>query len=137
MGDKLEGFVADHRPEFDRHFDREKRLWQKIDNELDNGKPNFNWIWKVAAVLFLASTVWLTVDRLKSDDEKITIVDDRLEEFQKAESFYTQLIMEKRSQISTYSNEKLILEFEGDLKHLDGLYDELRATFDQTGNDDQ
>jgi len=138
MGDRLEGFVAGHRPEFDDGFKPSKELWKRIDKELGSGyKRNYNIWWKVAAVLFLASTVLLVLEKIRTEPQEAAIQNNRFVEFENAERYYTEMIDEKRLQIGHYDNPQLVAEFEADLEKLDVLYGELKKTFNDKGNDDQ
>ena len=60
MKDRLEEFVKENREGFDSEVPR-RDLWSKIESELEKKETHFDysWLWKVAALVFLASTIAL------------------------------------------------------------------------------
>ena len=137
MGDQLENFIQSNREYFDVEpsMDRELR-WSKIQQRIPNRKSKLGTlIWKIAAMLFLATTVTLMVDKYTETD--VEFVSDRHEEFRQAEAFYTTLISQKRNEIARYETELLSEEFVQEINQLDVLYDELKNTFDHKVNDNK
>lgn len=131
MGDQLERFIKENRSQFDRESDGQM-LWNRIENELDqegHRTRNFSMVWKVAAIIFLASTSVLLVDRffghMDSSDTPV------YSEFKQAEAFYASLIDEKKAEIMSYSDADLAREFLAEIEELDYMYGSLKETFDK------
>lgn len=135
MGDKLEQFIQNNQHRLDTEEPGE-RIWEKIDGDLrvkPESKRSWQVYWKVAAMVFLVSTVVLLID--KFNPEKVSETAE-LSEFIQAENFYTSLIAERKVQIETYdSHGSLYREFLDDMNELDDLYLELRASFEHTHGD--
>ena len=135
MGDQLEKFVKDFREKFDENPEAEA-LWNRIENDLSENKQ-FNWtlLWKVAAVLMMICTAVLLIDKYSSRIYEES--DELYAEFNQAEAFYTTLIDQKRIEISSYGVEDLTSEFLSDIKELDMMYNELKATFKTKSSDEK
>ena len=129
MKDRLEEFVKENREGFDTEIPRND-LWNNIESELEKKDTNFDfsWLWKVAALVFLASTIALLF--------KGNIVDEDLSENQlssngynselvEVESYYTQLISDKKKEILSFdtNNPELL----NDINGLDSMYSELKS----------
>lgn len=128
MGDQLEDFVQSNREKFEDKHSAEN-LWERIESDLDqNTSVGTNTWWKVAAVIFLVSTMALTVDRFTAEEET-QIVNEYHQDFSQAEAFYTSLIEEKRNEILAYDSE-LVASFSNDLTELDDMYAELKRVFE-------
>lgn len=123
MGDQLENFVQRNRDSFDDQSPNGE-LWNKIDQDLDRPKQNFSVFWKVAAVLFLASTIYLIQDRVIEVDQPTFS-----QEFKDAESYYANLISSKKEAIKKELTEEQVEEFLKELNGLDSLYDDLRNSY--------
>ncbi len=134
MGDKLEKFINQNKETFDTDEPSEN-LWSRIEEELPKEKKESWWsIWKVAAMLFLASTIALLVDRLEVPE--VVPATTVSAEFSEAEEFYMRLIGERQKQIDEYDTQgDLHREFLDDMNELDDLYLELRTTFENTNGD--
>ncbi len=137
MGDYLEHYVKEHREGFEGDFLPEKS-WAKINDALKKEEKStdrdYNKFWKVAAAVLLVATSALSYLQWGAGTEE-TVAMNPYEEFYAAESFYTQLISQKRFQIEVYGPSELDLEFEQDLNHLSGLYEELKTGIDRNGSD--
>ncbi|QSE96146.1 hypothetical protein [Fulvivirga lutea] len=126
--DKLDKYIKDHRSEFD---DQEPAidLWSRIEADLPSPK-DFTWIWKVAAVIFFCTSLYLSLDKFSQSSEenlvaqKETISDD----FGDVESYYFQIISEKRDLIYEYDTGEapIQVDFEQDLQKLDAMYQVLK-----------
>lgn len=128
--DRLEKFIEENKASFDNQGPSEK-LWSRIEETLPYNS-SYYWIWKVAAVIFFCSTIYLFLDRPASLDltaEKELLATD----FGDIENFYFQIISEKRDLIYEYDQPETPIEvdFEQDLQKLDAMYqvlkDELKA----------
>lgn len=136
MGDKLEKFISQNNEAFDAD-EPSGGLWDRIEQELPQEKGNSWWsYWKVAAMLFLVSTIVLTVDRINQPGEEFEVATTLSEEFSEAEQFYSRLIAERKVQIEAYDIQgDLHREFVDDINELDDLYLELKATFEYKSSD--
>ncbi|MFY0598408.1 MAG: hypothetical protein JXR03_01970 [Cyclobacteriaceae bacterium] len=128
MGDKLEKFILDHRQDFDS-LEPSERLWKGIEKDLSHGKRDFSIIWKVAAVLFLCSTIYLTFERQFSGavmDEEFNLAQ---QEFYEAERYYFQQISEKKIILTGMQIDEKnadLIEEEG---QLDEIYQDLKRQY--------
>lgn len=125
MGDQLEKFIMENRSAFDEAEPSEK-LWTKIDQKLERKKPGMSVIWKVAAVLFLVSTIVLLLDKNSSGDPSGPTMS---QEFVDAEDYYVTLINQRKQLIRdklTPEEEKTFLT---EINDLDAMYLELKKTY--------
>jgi len=117
MKDNLEDFVHKHRADFDDQAPRPS-VWKGITGQLpDAGRRSFVWIWQAAAVLFLASTVFLLLDRVQTDSRQELATGDS---FRQVEDFYFREINQKRELIQNISETGVSAEAE--LQKLDAMY---------------
>ncbi|MEQ8241778.1 hypothetical protein [Fulvivirga sp.] len=127
MGDNFDKHIRSNKSAFD---DKEPsgKVWNKIDSELSSGGRNFNWIWKVAATLFFCSTVYLFFQKAESKDELIAKKGQISEDFVDIESYYFQIISDKRDLIYDFDTQETPIEvdFEQDLQKLDAMYQVLK-----------
>jgi hypothetical protein len=126
MNDKMQQFVKDNRAAFD---DKEPSdmLWHKIDEKL-KATDRFQWVWKVAAVVFFCTSLVLFFSR-PSDPVELMVQKEKVaEDFEDIESFYFQMISERKDIIYDYKepNEILEVDFEQDLQKLDAMYQVLK-----------
>ncbi|EAY28524.1 hypothetical protein [Microscilla marina] len=151
----LEQFVTKTRDEFNM-FEPPAEIWQQVSGALDNdytGKVitlSYRSIWKIAsaaAVILLVGFIGVkfwggqtpasTHDNMATTEDstilKNTLADDfNLKELDpelaEAESYYTELIAEKKKELDKYSLEDVTLkeEFKGDISELDSTYNALR-----------
>ncbi len=129
MGDQLEKYIQSNRGKFDEESDKEA-LWSRIEHDLDKSasRVNLNWVWKAAAVLFMAATLLLSLDRLDSNQE--TLVENNMDqEFVKVEAFYTNLIEQKRQELKQIDRVGLSENFLKELDELDSTYKNLKNTY--------
>ncbi|MDW3193232.1 MAG: hypothetical protein R8G66_12740 [Cytophagales bacterium] len=136
MGDKLEKFINQHQGAFDAEAPSEG-LWDRIEQDLPEDQKNSWWsYWKVAAMLFLVSTIVLMVDRIDQPDQQLSVATTLSVEFVEAEQFYSQLIAERKEQIGAYDIQgDLHREFLDDINELHDLYLELKSTFEIKSGD--
>ena len=132
MGDQFEKFIHENRERFESDFDGD-RAWTSIEESLE-GKGGFQWqwVWKVAAVVFLISTVVLVVDR---SNRVVPTTASIYEEFVEAESFYTTLITQKKLEIEGFGQSDLSVEFLQEIDALGDLYEGLKVTFGEQTSD--
>jgi len=135
MGDQFEKYINSRRDQFEIDGPGDE-LWSKIESGLPaNSKPTLNIWWKIAAVLFLFSTIVLIVDRntQRSEDQP----DQLLVEFRQAEAFYSQLITQKKNELKDNLNEELSRELLKDIENLDQSYSNLKETYKEEVNDEK
>lgn len=125
MGDQLEKFIMDNRSGFDNSEPSDK-LWTKIDQKLDRKKPGMSMVWKVAAVLFLVSTIVLLVDRNYSDNN---VGPTLSQEFVEAEDYYISMINQRRQLIKEQLTPEQEEAFLSEINDLDAMYLELKETY--------
>lgn len=132
MGDQFEKFIKDHRMDFDDQPNT-SRIWEKIDQGMNRKKTrDYSILWKIAAMLLLFTTVTLLIERSYNSENNSM---DQYAEFKKAESFYTQLIVEKKREIESFKGVELTDQFRADIERLDKSYDQLKETFNKTATD--
>ena len=122
MGDQLEKFIHENRAAFDDATPSEN-TWAEINNRMEKRKFSWTIVWKVAALLFLASTLYLMIDRPSSTEHEGPVLS---EEFLQAEDYYTQLISEKREIIQKELTPEQQKEFLIEIDQLDTMYEELK-----------
>ncbi len=134
MGDQLEKFIIENRSAFDENTPSEK-AWNQIDQRLEK-KSNSKWnsLWKVAAVVFMASTLYLAVDRTSNSSEEGAVL---TEEFNQAESYYINLINQKRKVISEELSPEQNKQFLAEIDQLDAMYSELKKTYQTNASNDR
>ncbi|WP_421869921.1 hypothetical protein [Marinoscillum sp.] len=132
MGDQLERFIQTNREEFDSELPSEN-VWRSI-HQGQTKAGRWLGLWKVAAVVLLMSTVYLVVERqLDSTSSRDVAIDS---EFKQVEQYYTQLISQKKSEISTYGQTNLSREFILEIERLDQLYAQLKQTYARQNSSD-
>lgn len=128
MGDKLEQFISQNRSQFDSE-EPSASVWKGIEKKTGKKQPLQIW-WKVAAVLFLTSTIYLVLERnsgtgTPSGEEP----NQELSEFKQAERYYTRLITDKKAEIDVFEKSGLKKEFLREIEKLDQMYVELKETY--------
>ncbi|WP_258104341.1 hypothetical protein [Marinoscillum sp. MHG1-6] len=137
MGDLLEKYVIDHRQEFD-DLDPSENLWGSIKknlNPVERTGTDRSWIWKVAAVVFLASTIALVIERqmdMGTSEETIA-----KQEFYEAESYYFHQINQKKKELSDLGIKDKNYDLLVEEQYLDGYYQELKKDYFGKMNNDQ
>jgi len=133
MGDQLEQFIMNNKDSFN-DVDPSDNVWKGINKKLRKNTGFLQVAWKVAAVLFMVSTVYLLIEK---NLEESQVGPQFSEEFKQAEDYYTQLISLKRMQIQ----EELSPEEQGELleeiDQLDVLYIDLKKTYQTQAADDR
>ncbi len=125
MSDKLEQFIRDNRPHFDDKEPSDK-VWKGINRRI---KPrNYQWLWKAAAILFFCTSIFLLLENVQQEKGKLLAQKEKISsDFADIESFYFQMISEKKTLIESYSDEiEIDYGFEQDLQNLDAMYEVLK-----------
>jgi len=124
--DKLEKFILDHKQDFEESRPPEKG-WKELDEKMTPQKENWSILWKVAAVLFFATTIGLIFsDALREAPVQIVeSTNDSIEEF------FVQLIDYKRVEYLALANESDSEELFDDLVELDSAYVSLKMSYEQ------
>ncbi|WP_420577611.1 hypothetical protein [Ekhidna sp.] len=132
MGDQLEKFIMENREAFD-DVTPSDQAWTKIDQRLMKRRSVWPTIWKVAAMLFMATTIILVID--KSNDEVQGPV--LSEEFNQAEDYYVSLINQKRRSIKEQLTPEQHEQFLVEIDQLDSMYVELKKTYQTNASNDR
>jgi hypothetical protein len=120
MKDELEDFVRKNREAFDDQ-DPPERVWKNIEASVplrSQGLWNSLTLWRAAAVIFMALTVYLLIPRLQN--AKTT--DLALKEFNDVEAFYVQQISEKVEMIDGFQKNEGLNGYTQDFKQLEAMY---------------
>ncbi len=123
--DKLEKFILDNKDEFNE-FRAPEQGWKGLMNRLNPKKKDLTILWKVAAVLFFASTVVLI--SLKTS-EKALLKNQNSYASDSIENFFIEVIDTKREQYLALANESDQEELLQDLAELDSGYASLKKSY--------
>jgi len=138
MNDKLEQFIKSHRADMD---DKDPRpdLWIDIANEISSESKqrsltkSFVW-WRAAAILLLFITSLMVIEKFISEPEKKEMAMNQ--QLMEAESFYIDLISQKKGEVITLSEEmELGSDFIQEVNMLDSMYTVLKKDL-KNGNED-
>jgi hypothetical protein len=138
MNDKLEQFIKSHRADMD---DKDPRpdLWIDIANEISSESKqrsltkSFVW-WRAAAILLLFITSLMVIEKFISEPEKKEMAMNQ--QLIEAESFYIDLISQKKGEVITLSEEmELGSDFIQEVNMLDSMYTVLKKDL-KNGNED-
>lgn len=124
--DNLDKFIKENREAFDTETPSDK-VWKGIDKR--RGAPVMKqWFWQVAAVIFFCSSVFLLIDKQYSKPDVLAGTEKLSNDFGDVESFYFQVISEKRELIYDYdkAEKSIAVDFEQDLQKLDAMYEVLK-----------
>ena len=132
MGDQLERFVLENREEFDDEQPSEN-VRKKIQTS-QSTRNSWVGVWKVAAVLFLISTVYLIVERQVDNSG---VKQSMGSEFEQVEQYYIQLISEKKAQVAGHTDSNLSREFLLEVERLDQMYAQLKQTYKSQNSSDR
>lgn len=133
MGDNFEKFIMENRNAFDDATPSEK-VWNKIDRDLEKKRSIWPTMWKVAAVLFMASTLFLMIDRNINSGNDGPVLS---EEFIQAEDYYVSLIAQKRQAIKEQLTPEQHEQFLVEIDQLDSMYVELKKTYQTNASNDR
>ena len=133
MGDQLEKFIMENREAFDGSAPGEG-AWKSIDRRLNKKHSNWPAVWKIAAMLFMASTIYLMIDRSQQETSEGPFLS---EEFTQAENYYVSLIAQRRQAVIEQLSPEQQKEFLTEIDHLDAMYSELKKTYQTNAFDDR
>lgn len=133
MGDLLEKFVVDRRSDFD-DLQPSEVVWRGIEKGLKNPvSRDYSYLWKVAAMLFLASTIYLVAER-QFDQQKVEEISEVQNEFYEAERFYIQQISNKKSTLMDMNIQTKNADLIEEEQQLDNIYQNLRTQYFQSNS---
>lgn len=133
MGDQLEKFIIENREAFDDVNPNDK-VWNSIDQKLNKRQTIWPTIWKVAAVLFMVSTIYLMIDRNENSTSDELILS---EEFNQAEDYYITLISQRKQAIKEQLTPEQEEQFLMEIDQLDSMYLELKKTYQTNASNDR
>lgn len=133
MGDQFEKFIIDNRSGFDDAEPSDK-VWNNIDHKLKRKNDSLSLIWKIAAVLFLISTIILLIDRNGSNNE---IGPTLSQEFVDAEDYYVTMISQRKQLIREQLTPEEEKAFLTEINDLDYMYLELKKTYQTNASSDR
>lgn len=133
MGDQLEKFIMENREDFNNATPSDK-AWEGIDQKL--GKKQAVWpiVWKIAAMLFLASTIYLMIDRSQTESMEGPRLSD---EFTQAEDYYVSLIAQRKQAIQEQLTPEQHEQFLVEIDQLDSMYLELKKTYQTNASNER
>ncbi|MFT7032990.1 MAG: hypothetical protein ACJA2S_001491 [Cyclobacteriaceae bacterium] len=139
MKDNLEKFFSENKNEFDS-LEPKNALWSKIESNLEEREKSYDysWAWKVAAVLFLISTLVLLFrnDKLEVEqvEEEVSSNEGYNSQLIEVEGYYTKMISTKKKEIAKYniSNPELLVD-----SNLDSMYTDLKNNLKINQKDDR
>ena len=126
MNDKLEDFIRQNRGAFD---DKEPSatIWKNVESTLSKSQKNPLWnsvvLWRAAAVIFMALSVYLLVSK---NTAKLQSTDIALKEFNDVEAFYVGQISDKVELIDEFQRNEGLNGFTQDFKQLEAMYSVLK-----------
>ena len=127
MGDRLEQFIVENREAFD-DAEPSGKVWNGVNKRLGQNRRNFWQVaWKVAAVLFMVSTIYLLADRPPASPEEPQLSS----EFRMAEDYYVELISVRRMEIEAQLSPEEQAEFLLEIDQLDEMYAQLKDTYQE------
>ncbi len=130
--DSLEEFIRSNRDAFDDQ-EAPASVWGRISANLklkeDRGWWNNIVVWKAAAVVFMAASIYLALSGKSSPQDNPDVL--ALNEFKDVEAFYISEISEKVELIESISGEEGADDLTQDFKQLEAMYlvlkEELKA----------
>lgn len=132
MGDQFEKFIIENRTSFNDETPSNS-VWNSIDKRLAKKTSPFQGIWKVAAVLFLLSTVYLIIDKYTQRTEGPQLS----QEFVQAEDYYTSLISQRKQMIKEQLSPEQEQQFLMEIDQLDMMYEELKNTYQMNASNER
>jgi hypothetical protein len=128
MNDQLENFIRQNRNAFDDKEPSDK-VWSAVEGSLKhNSTPWYNslTLWKAAAVIFMALSVYLIIPKdqsLSPQNEIAKSQNERaLREFTDVETFYIKQISEKVEMIDGFERNEGLNGFTRDFQQLEAMY---------------
>lgn len=132
MGDQFEKFIMENREAFS-DAEPSDVVWSEVEKNLNNKKPFLSIAWKVAAMLFMASTIYLIIERNNQNLSGPVLSD----EFEQAEDYYVKLISVKKQEIKEKLTPEDQEQFLNDIDQLDVMYLELKQTYQTNASNDR
>jgi hypothetical protein len=126
MSNKLEDFIRQNRQAFD---DKEpgKNVWPQVESSLPLKSKNL-WnslvVWRVAAMLFMALSIYLLLPRISVKDDAGSQA--ALKEFHDVETFYVSQIDQKEQMIEAFNRPDGLSDFTQDFRQLEAMYSVLK-----------
>lgn len=130
MKDEFEDFVRKNRSAFDDKEPREK-VWTNIESAVMGTQSQRSiWnnvtVWRAAAVVFMALSVYLLSGQLSVSGDKVDSVASAntavLKEFTDVEKFYFEQISQKTQLIDEFQRTEGLNGFTHDFKQLEAMY---------------
>jgi hypothetical protein len=135
--DKLESYIKDNRDGIDGSSPPEN-LWKRIEDKLHPvARKNRMIYWQAAAAVFFVLSIGLLVKNYQTNNELNNYVLNDAE-FTKTEQYYTKVIHDKESLLTSSLEEypDLATDFKNDLHELSKNYQKLKADFDKNRSDE-
>lgn len=140
MKDKIEKFISENRLDLD-DLEPKQSTWESIQKNVRKTEMNVNWVWKVAAVVLLVTTLSLVLERTLVKNNEIMVTDaiSPNEELEQVEVYYAGLIHQKQTQIKLVIQQKNLTDVEllEDLEDLDLMYAVLKKDLEQNTNNEK
>lgn len=127
MGDLLERYIVDHRQEFD-DLEPSDKLWKGIEDGVKSKKRDWSVLWKVAAMIFLASTIFLTIERQFIGNDNIELSESKREFFE-VERYYFQLISDTKNELEGLNIREKNADLIQEEYQLDKIYQNLKEEY--------
>ena len=126
--DNLKNYIDNNRQSFD-DSEPSAELWNKINSQLPKQR-DFSWVWKLAAAIFFCTSLYLLSDKLndKPEPDVLAAKEKLANDFGDVESYYFQIISQKRDLIYQYDSAGTLneVDFEQDMQKLDAMYQVLK-----------
>ena len=126
--DRLEKFVKDNQQAFDNK-EPSAAVWSQILRQLEAApSAPWTWVWKAAAIIFFCTSLYLFINPPQRKLDVLAQKEKVADDFEDVESFYFQIISQKRELIYTYDaiENPIEVDFEQDLQKLDAMYEVLK-----------
>ncbi len=124
--DGIDDFISRNRDAFD---DKEPpaSVWENIQSSLHPRRPNQGWwnelmVWRAAAVLFLAVSVYLMIPGQKQDQQRDEGSQVAMNEFDDVEAYYVSEISQKVELIESIAADDTSGEITPDFQRLEAMY---------------
>ena len=129
--DKIEDFIKRNKEALDQPRDSQAG-WKELEARMDAANRSSNTLnyWKVAAVVFLMSTISLLVLNLQNGASQSEGIADGQSQ-QSIENYYFQQINLKKDEYRGLANESEMEDLFRDLDRMDEAYADLKASFSE------
>ncbi len=132
MGDQFEKFIMKNKDAFNEAEPSDK-VWHRVTKKLDKKQSYLSIAWKVAAMLFMASTIYLIIDKNNESGAGPVLS----HEFEQAEDYYVNLISLKKQELKEKLTPEDQEQFIADIDLLDSMYLELKKTYQINASNDR